>query len=75
MTEKRTITVNGTDFTLPKLWGDSEVIDLLAEFEGAEGAWVIITLDDGVLRVLANETTQVMVTTRTIKPRVAQVLG
>jgi frataxin-like iron-binding protein CyaY len=74
MSEKRTITVNGTEFVLPKLWGDSDVDGLLAEFQEARGEWVIITQDDGLVRILVNDATQVIYRSRTVKPRVARSL-
>ena len=40
MSEKRTITVNGNEYSLPKLWKDADVESLMSDFKEASNEYV-----------------------------------
>ena len=62
MSDKRTVTVNGVEFLLPKAWGNDEYKALMQEFREARDEFVAVELENGYAHVFVNAATQVAFT-------------
>ena len=74
MSDKRTVTVNGVEFVLPKAWGNDEYKALMQQFSEVKDEFVAVELEHGYAHVWVNAATQVAFTFEEGRDRVPTVL-